>query len=176
MLSSQSDHTHAVRDDSVQGIALNGDLGNLEVRFSVSSPKQSDGATRTDGKQQMGFSGTGSRGNRSNGGKGSKSLKRQHPSSSSQKATSSKNLQCSENGGILSGSKQSDKQPDKVWLGDLAPEQASRGSRQDHPSNKESPTKELGWCDAGMGPVWKNIFPITPESRRTGKILLDHLA
>ena len=65
--------------------------------------------TWIDGKHQMGFSGTSTRGNRSNGGKGSKSLKRQHPSSSSQKATSLKNLQRSENGGIPNGSKQSDK-------------------------------------------------------------------
>ena len=65
--------------------------------------------TWIDGKHQMGFSGTSTRGNRSNGGKGSKSLKRQHPSSSSQRATSLKNLQRSENGGIPNGSKQSDK-------------------------------------------------------------------
>ena len=39
VFSSQPDHTHVVRDDSVEGIAPNGDLGNLEVRFSVSSSK-----------------------------------------------------------------------------------------------------------------------------------------
>ena len=37
-----------------------------------------------------------------------------------------------------------------------------------------SPTKELGWCDVEMGPVWKNIFPITLESRKTRIIPLDH--
>ena len=41
---------------------------------------------------------------------------------------------------------------------------------------KASPTKDLGWCEVEMGPTWKNIFPITPESRKTGKIPLDHLA
>ena len=39
VLSSQPDHTYVVRDDSIEGIAPNGDLGNLEVRFSVSSSK-----------------------------------------------------------------------------------------------------------------------------------------
>ena len=107
--SNQSDFTHTMKDNFVQRIAPNGDLGNLEVRFSMSSPKQRDGAPRTDGKQQMGFLGTRTRGNRSNGGKNSKSLKRQHPSSSSQRTAYPKNLQRSENGRILSGSKQSDK-------------------------------------------------------------------
>ena len=105
VLSSQSNYTRAVRDDSVQRIVPNGDLGNLEVRFSMSSPKQSDGAPRTDGKHQMGFLGMGTKGNRSNGGKSSKSLKRQHPSSSSQRIAYSKNLQHSENRGIPSGLK-----------------------------------------------------------------------
>ena len=50
VLSSQSNYTRAVRDDSIQGIALNGDLGNLEVKFSMLSPKQSDGVPQTDGK------------------------------------------------------------------------------------------------------------------------------
>ena len=86
-----------MKDDSIQGIALNGDLGNLEVRFSMSSPKQSDGAPQIDGKHPMGFLGTSTRGNRSNGGKSSKSLKRQHISSSSQRTAYSKNLQHSEN-------------------------------------------------------------------------------
>ena len=55
--SNQSDSTHAMKDNSVQGIAPNGDLGNLEVRFNMSSLKQRDGAPRTNGKQQMGFLG-----------------------------------------------------------------------------------------------------------------------
>ena len=75
----------------------------------------------------MVFSGLGTRSNRINGGKGPKSLKRQYPSSStsSQRAGSSKNLQKRENGGVPSGSKQSEKE----CLGDLASEQASGGSR-----------------------------------------------
>ena len=81
-----------MKDDSIQGIALNGDLGNLEVRFSMSSPKQSDGAPQINGKHPRGFLGTSTRGNRSNGGKSSKSLKRQHPSSSSHRIAYSKNL------------------------------------------------------------------------------------
>ena len=41
---------------------------------------------------------------------------------------------------------------------------------------RASPTKELGWCDAELGLTSKNIFPITPKSRKIGKIMLDHLA
>ena len=82
VLSTQSEHTRAVRSDLVQGIAPNEDMGNLEIRFNASSPNQGDGVTRTNGKLQMGFSGSGTRSNRINGGKGPKSLKRQYPSSS----------------------------------------------------------------------------------------------
>ena len=82
----------------------------------------------------MGFLGTGAKGYRSNEGKSSKSLKRHHPSSSSQRTAYPKNLQQRENGGIPSGSQQSD----KAWMGDLAPEQSSGDLRRDHPANKGS--------------------------------------
>ena len=41
---------------------------------------------------------------------------------------------------------------------------------------RASPTKDLEWCGGQWGPAWKNIFPITPESRKTGTIALDHPA
>ena len=82
VLPTQFEHTRAVRSDPVQGIAPNEDMGNLEIRVSALSPNQGDGVTRTDGKLQMGFLGSGTRSNRINGGKGPKSLKRQYPSSS----------------------------------------------------------------------------------------------
>ena len=41
---------------------------------------------------------------------------------------------------------------------------------------RATPTKELRWCEAELGPALKNIFPITPESRRTGELQLDHPA
>ena len=41
---------------------------------------------------------------------------------------------------------------------------------------RASPTKELEWCNAEMGLAWKNIFPITLESRKIGIIPLDHPA
>ena len=125
--STQSEHVRAVRSVPGQGMAPNEDMGNLEMRFSASSSNQGDGVTRTNEKLQLGVLGSGTRINRSNGGKGTKSLKRQYPSSSasSQRAGSSKNLQKRENGGVPSGSKQSEKE----CLGDLASEQASGGSR-----------------------------------------------
>ena len=49
--SNRAESTHAVKDNSVQGFAPNGDLGNLEARFNMSSSKQREGAPRTDGKQ-----------------------------------------------------------------------------------------------------------------------------
>ena len=82
----------------------------------------------------MGFLGTGAKGYRSNGGKSANSLKRHQPSSSSQRTAYPKNLQQKENGGIPSGSKQSD----KAWMGNLAPEQASGDPGRDHPANKGS--------------------------------------
>ena len=145
--SNQSKSTHVVKDNYVQGFAPNGDLGNLEVKFNMSSPKQRDGMSRTDGKQQMGFLGTGAKGYRSNGGKSSKSLKGQHPSSSSQRIAYPKNLQRSENGSISSRSKQSD----KAWMGDLAPEQASGDSRRDHPANKGIFDKGIEMVRSGDG-------------------------
>ena len=42
--SNQVESTHAVKDNFVHGFAPNGDLGNLEVRFNMSSPKQREGA------------------------------------------------------------------------------------------------------------------------------------
>ena len=85
---------------------------------------------RTDGKFQFGSSGMNTGGSRSSGGKGSKSLKRQHPSSS-QRASSSKSVQIRENGGKQSESMQFNKE----WLGDLAPKQFDRGAKCDNPSD-----------------------------------------
>nr|POE81276.1 uncharacterized protein CFP56_48436 [Quercus suber] len=110
VFSTQSDHTRDMRSNYVQAFAPNEDLGNLEIRFSAASPKQGEGVTRTDGKLQMGSLGSGTRSNRYHGGKSSKTLKRQHPSSSasSQRASSPKNLQKREYGGVQCGSKQSE--------------------------------------------------------------------
>ena len=91
--SNQTESTHAVRDSSIPGFAPNKDLGNLEVRFSTSSPKQREVEPRNDRKLQMGSLGAGARGYRSKGGTSAKSLKRLHPSSSSQRTTLPKNLQ-----------------------------------------------------------------------------------
>ena len=41
---------------------------------------------------------------------------------------------------------------------------------------KSSPIKELWWCEVEMGQAWKNIFPITPMSYRSGTLPLDHPA
>ena len=83
--SNQVESTHAVRDSFVPGFASNEDLGNLEVRFSMSSPKQRAVEPQTDKKLQMGSLGAGARGYRSKGGTSAKSLKQLHPSSSSQR-------------------------------------------------------------------------------------------
>ena len=48
--SNQAESTHAMKDSSVPGFAPNEDLGNLEVRFSMSSPKQREGEPWTDRK------------------------------------------------------------------------------------------------------------------------------
>ena len=103
----------------------------------------------------MSFLGTGTRGNRSNGGKSSKSLKRHHLSSSSQRTAYSKNLQHSENGGIPSELKQSD----KAWLGDLASEQASGGSKRGHPANKGISDEGFGMVRCGDGAGVEEYLP-----------------
>ena len=64
------------------GFAPNEDLGDLEIRFTL-SPKQREAELRNDRKLQMGSLGAGSRGYRSKGETHAKSLKRLHPSSSS---------------------------------------------------------------------------------------------
>ena len=132
--SNHTEATHAVRVSSVPGFAPNEDLGNLEVRFT-SSPKQREAELQNDRKLQMGSLGAGSRGYRSKGETRAKSLKRLHPSSSSQRSALPKNLQRREHGGSSSGSRRSDKE----GMGDLALEQASGNPRRDHPANKGNP-------------------------------------
>ena len=129
--SNHTEATHAVRVSSVPGFASNEDLGNLEVRFT-SSPKQREAELRNNRKLQMGSLGAGSRGYRSKGEMRAKSLKRLHPSSSSQRSALPKNLQRREHGGSPSGSRQSDKE----GMGNLAPEQANGNPRRDHLANK----------------------------------------
>ena len=109
----------------------------------------------------MGVSGSGTRINRSNGGKGTKSLKRQYPSSSasSQRAGSSKNLQKQENGGVPCGSKQFDLQSEKERLGYLASEQASGSSRRSHSPNKGIPDEGIGVVRRGVGPGVEEHIP-----------------
>nr|POF23202.1 hypothetical protein CFP56_48473 [Quercus suber] len=151
VLSTQSKHTHAMRNNYVQVFAPNEDLGNLEIRFSASSPKQGEGVTQTDGKLQMGFSSSGTRSNRSYGGKSSKSLKRQHPSSSasSQKAGSRKTLQKREFRGMPCGSKQSNEQSKREWLGDLASEQVNREYLPNHAGESKNRENFVGSSDIG---------------------------
>ena len=91
--SNQAESTHAVRDSSVPGFVPNEDLGNLEIRFSMSSSKQREVEPRTDRKLHMGSLGMGAKGYRSRGGTSAKSLKRLHPSSSLQRIALPKNLQ-----------------------------------------------------------------------------------
>ena len=79
--SSPSEQVGTVRSVLDHEMAPNEDLENLEMRFSASCPKQGERVIRSDGKLQLGVSGTGNRNTRSNGGKGKKSLKRQYPSS-----------------------------------------------------------------------------------------------
>ena len=86
----------------------------------------------------MGFLGTGAKGYRSKGGTSAKSLKRLHPSSSSQRTAHLKNLQRRKNEGIPSRSKQSD----KAGMGNLAPKQASEDPRRGHPANKGNSDEE----------------------------------
>ena len=43
--STQSKHARALRSVPGQGMALNEDMGNLEMRFSASSSNQGDGVT-----------------------------------------------------------------------------------------------------------------------------------
>ena len=82
VLSNLPDQARVVSDVSAQGETQNGDMRNLVVSFSATSPKQSAEVMRTDGKYHHGSSSTITRGSRSIGAKRSKSLKRQHPSSS----------------------------------------------------------------------------------------------
>ena len=89
MLSNLPDQARVVSDVSAQGETQNGDMRNLVVSFSATSPKQGAEVMRTDGKYHHGSSSMITRGSRSIGAKGSKSLKRQHPSSS-QRASSSR--------------------------------------------------------------------------------------
>jgi len=124
VLSNLPDQARAVSDVSAQGETQNGDMRNLVISFSAASPKQGVEVMRTDGKYHHGSSSTITRGNRFIGAKGSKSLKRQHPSSS-QRASSSKSEQIRENGGKPSESVQFNKE----WLGGLAPKQLDRGTR-----------------------------------------------
>ena len=122
--------TCAVCDVFDQGAAPNVDLGNLEGGFRAASPVQKAEVNRTDGKHHLVPLGTKTRGSRSIGVKGSKSLKRQHPSAS-QRASSSKNLRSNENRRKLLDLKQYN----TVWLGGMAPKQPNSGARRDHPSN-----------------------------------------
>ena len=46
-----------------------------------------------------------------------------------------------------------------MWLGDLAPEQASRGSRRGHPSNKGIPNKGVGMVQCGNGSGMEEYLP-----------------
>ena len=134
--SNHTEATHAVRVSAVPGSAPNEDLGNLEMRFT-SSPIQREDEIRNDRKLQVGSLGAGSRGSRFKGETRAKSLKRLHPSSSSQRPTTQKNLQRREHGGSPSGSKQSGKE----GMGDLALEQDSGNPRRDHPANKSKPNE-----------------------------------
>ena len=113
----------------------------------------------------MGFLGTGAKGYRSNEGKSSKSLKRHHPSSSSQRTAYPKNLQQRENGGIPSGSQQSD----KAWMGDLAPEQSSGDPRRDHPANKGSSDEGTEMVRSGVRiGIEENLPDHSGESQNWG--------
>ena len=134
-------------------MAPNEDLENLEMRFSASCPKQGEKVIRSDGKLQLGVSGTGNRNIRSNRGKGKKSLKRQYPSSSasSQGVGASKNLQLIENGGVSFGSNQFALQSEKERLGDLAAEQACGGSRRGYSPNKGVSDEKPGMVRRGVG-------------------------
>ena len=124
VLSNHPNPTCSVCDVSNQGVASNVDLGNLEGGFKALSPVQKVEVIRTDGKHHLVPLGTKTRGGRSIGVKGSKSLKRQHPLAS-QRALSSKNAQNNENRGKLLELKQYN----TVWLGSMAPKQPSSGAR-----------------------------------------------
>ena len=41
---------------------------------------------------------------------------------------------------------------------------------------RAAPTDTLGWFDQTLCNAWKNLFPITPTSIRTGDLALDHPA
>ena len=81
-LSNPSDRTRDERNVAGHEVPQNEDLRDLVGASSAMCPIQGEDVMRTDGKFQFDSSGTNTGGSRSSGGKGSKSLKRQHPSSS----------------------------------------------------------------------------------------------
>ena len=93
VLSNPSDRSREERNVAGQEAPQKEDLRDLVGGSSVMCPIQGEDVMRTDGKFQFGSSGTATGGSRPSGGKGAKSLKRQHPSSSSsQRASSSKSV------------------------------------------------------------------------------------
>lgn len=108
-------------------------LGNLERCHGASGSEQSTGFDQIDGKQHSLPLVTKSRGSKNLGVKKSKACKRQHPSASP-RPSSSKIYQSGENGGKSLGSKQHT----TVWMGDLAREQTSSGTRRGYPPNQNS--------------------------------------
>ena len=159
--STQSVQVGTVRNVLDHVLAPNEDFKNLEMRFAASCPKQGEKVIRSDGKLQLGVSGTGNKFNRSNGGKGKRSLKRQYPSASvsSQGAGTSKNLQSIENGGVLIGSSQYDRQSEKERLGSLAAEQACGGSRRGYSPDKGVSDDKSGMVRRGVGPGVEGNHP-----------------
>ena len=169
--SNHTEATHAVRDSSVPGFVSNEDLGNLEVRFT-SSPKQREVEPRNDRKLQMGSLGAGARGYRSKGGTSAKSLNDftfllPHSDLHSQKTCSEESTE-----GVRVGRSSPIRKGWAIWLRNKLVEIPEEIILQ----IRATPTKELRWCEVEMGPALKNIFLITPESRRTGELQLDHLA
>ena len=139
-------------------------MRDLVISFSAASPKQGAEVMRTDGKYHHDSSSTITRGSRSIGAKGSKSLKRQHPSSS-QRASSSKSEQIRENGGKPSESEQFNKE----WLGDLAPKQLDRGTRRDNPSDQVNTDAGVGVVQGGDGSGMEEHFPIDNGEPQIGE-------